>query len=508
MPRITPGGAASSSLPGAASRCVPVSDGLATADFTARATSATHRAPHHIHVAATDLRFTWHNWRQNGTSASPNYADADGAAAVTIRASVEVGGVIYRLTFGGRTDVTIDAGGSAQSDPLPLDIAAGAVVWSRTFVVSGSWHYTHYSLIAGGAGGVGAASTDLTAPGSAAIADSTFGAMYAPALVTGRLLGAASSPSAMIVGDSIGAGANDHPSSTVWQHRNTVNPHLHGGGFLARALHGVAGSISGAVPGSTVQQFVTDAGHFRRMAFAQNCSTFICEYGRNDISGGRTLAQVQADLIAAWRIGSTRGLRVLQTTITPKTTSTDGWRTTASQTTASTAQETVRVALNTWIRDGAPLASAATLTAVATGTSGALRAGQSGHPLFGYWEVADACESARNSGLWKPWANTRTVNDAAITGGGNGLTSATAAFANADLGRFVFVAGAGTTGGDYYSIIQTVNSATSTNPNANAATTVSGATAVIGDGSTLDGTHPGPYLHTLMAAACDTSLLA
>jgi hypothetical protein len=40
-------------------------------------------------------------------------------------------------------------------------------------------------------------------------------------------------------------------------------------------------------------------------------------------------------------------------------------------------------------------------TAVAIGTSGAVLAGQAGHPLYSHWEIADQVETAHNSGIWK-----------------------------------------------------------------------------------------------------------
>jgi hypothetical protein len=490
-------------------RGMPVGDGgIVTGGDTTRTGTGTYRCPHYINVTSTDLRFEWHNWKNNGTSLSPNYADSDGAAAVTIRASVEIGGVIYRLTFGGRTDVTIDPGGYVQSDPLPLDVPAGTLIYSRTYVVSGSWHYTRYALVASGQGGASGNGVDLTAPGSGAIADAAFTAMFAPTAITGKPLGDSNVPAVYVVGDSIGAGGNDFPSTTPFQSRSVTAPQLSGNGFLARAFHGKVGHLNSAVPGSGVQQFITDSGHFRRLTFARSCSTMVMQYGRNDLSGGRTAAQLQADLVTAWRMGAQRGLRVIQTTITPRSATTDGWRTTGGQSFPSVPQETARVAVNNWIRDGAPVSTDGNFTPLAVGASSALRAGRGGHPLFGYWEIADRVETARNSGIWKAWTNTRSVSDANIAAGGNGLTSATAAFTSADLGRSVFIAGAGAAGGDYYSMIQGVGSATSANPNANATTAVTGGQAVIGDGYTLDGTHPTPYAHTQAVAGVDLSMLA
>jgi hypothetical protein len=69
-----------------------------------------------------------------------------------------------------------------------------------------------------------------------------------------------------------------------------------------------------------------------------------------------------------------RGLKVFQTTICPRTTSTDNWTTTTNQT--PYAHEDIRVALNDWIR-----------TCPA--------------PLSGFFDAADLAETSRNSGIWK-----------------------------------------------------------------------------------------------------------
>lgn len=49
--------------------------------------------------------------------------------------------------------------------------------------------------------------------------------------------------------------------------------------------------------------------------------------------------------------------------------------------------ESNRILFNGWVRDGAPVVSAANLTATNTGTVGALRAGSTGHPLTGYFDT-------------------------------------------------------------------------------------------------------------------------
>jgi hypothetical protein len=75
----------------------------------------------------------------------------------------------------------------------------------------------------------------------------------------------------------------------------------------------------------------------------------------------------------------------------------------------------------------------------ATGScaAGTLRAGDTGHPLKGYHEIADTLESARQLRHLEAGDGSCVVTDAAMTSGQAGLTSATANFTSADgVGKF------------------------------------------------------------------------
>lgn len=74
----------------------------------------------------------------------------------------------------------------------------------------------------------------------------------------------------------------------------------------------------------------------------------------------------------------------------------------------------------------------------------------------------------------------RSVTDAAITSGAATLTSATAAFAAADVGSAITVAGAGAAGATLTTTILSVTNATTAVLSANAGTTVTGANSTIG----------------------------
>ena len=76
------------------------------------------------------------------------------------------------------------------------------------------------------------------------------------------------------------------------------------------------------------------------------------------------------------------------------------------------------------------------------------------------------------------------LSDAAITSGDATLTSASAAFVAADVGKAIMVKGAGTSGGALVTTIASRNSATSVELSATASTTVSGATAIYGSDDT------------------------
>lgn len=468
---------------------------------TARTINGTSRRGYTVLVAATDLQLTFGSWANNGTAVSTNFLDVDGTATATVSASIEISGTIYRVTVGGKISWTIDQGGTVTTDPLPVEVTAGTVIYVRTFMTGSSWFATAYSSTSSGSGGW-VVTTDLTAPGSGAVADSSPSYLFMPIAITGLpLTSTNTNPVVLIMGDSIAHGTGDGGQTSMLTGINISNTNLGGGGFIQRALTTASiGSIIAAVPGDRVVNFILASGRFRRMRFARTATTAICEYGRNDVGQGTSLATIQADLITAWQLVYNAGLRVFQTTITPNSSSTDGWLTTGNQ--SGSGNNSTRISLNGWIRDGAPMSGG---VAVATGTVGALRAGQTGHPLYGYFEIADLVETARDSNIWKAAVNTRTVTDAAINSGSFTLTSATANFTTADVGRIVAIAGAGTAGATLYTSISVRNSATSVSVFASGITTVSGASLTLGDYYTVDGTHPTSYGHSQAAAGIVTT---
>lgn len=468
----------------------------------------TARVPYYAPVACTNIRLVYTNWTTVGFGGATG--DVAGLADLPIKVGLEVGGTIYRATFNGKVDATVSPLGVVTSDPIGVTIAAGTWFYVRTYINGISYYPNHYSYISG-SGGFDATGTDLSAPGSGTIAevDGTGVAfLHGPSVILGTPT--ASTKTVYGVGDSILYGDYD---GTQLNPYNATYDKAGRGGFLARAAKNQGfGLVNAGVGGEGAVNWGTAGWASRRLQFAKYCRTTVCNEGNNDVFGGATLATAQANLIALWTRMNQLGHRVFQTNMVPRTTSTDGWVTTGNQTTL--AAETVRVQMNAWLRDGAPMSSGA---AVATGTSGASRcayfsgntivaaASGAAHPLYGTVEFADTAESARDSGKWKTPYTSRSVSDAVATAGLS-VTSATAAFTTTDLGRLAIVAGAGTSGGLYIGIITRINSATSVFSAQNAiSTTVSGASLKIIDPVTFDGTHPAAMQHEELAAQLPTN---
>lgn len=425
----------------------------------------TSRTPHVAAVDCCDLRLVYGNSYINGS-----FIETDGANAVPIKASVEVNGVIYRVTFGGLQTGTVDPGGKLVSDPLGIEIAQGTKFYVRTFINAAAAPQANYAVYGNSGGGGWTATTDLTAPGSGTVWESA-AYIFAPRAVLGTPT-TRNLPTVAIVGDSISAGTNDFGdggrASNFTGYSDTGLP---AGGYIVRGLAAKYGWINVGVPSDTAQNFIALGGHYRRIAHLSGCTDAIVEYGINDVGAGRTFAQVQADLLAVWALLIRRGMKVRQTTLVAKASSTDLWTTTGGQT--PYAQESVRVAINEWIR-----------------TTPA--------PLVGYIEAADLSETARNSGLWKPAQ--RFVTDAASDVSGTTVTSATANFTAADVGRSILLAGAGSAGAAYATTITAVTNSTTAVMTYNPVTTVSGARLAIGV-YTTDGVHPSGTGAKAIAAA-------
>lgn len=459
----------------------------------AQTVAGTSRVPHLVGATATDLQVIIGN---HYTDPGSNFGDVAASSSIAVRAALEIGGVVYPLNFGGKRDVTIDGGGFATSDRLPVTVNKGDVIYSRIYTSSTSWWANKHSVLNNGASGGWTATTDLTGSGAAAVAN--VGAwQLAPMAIVGTCN--ADGSAVVVFGDSVAHGYADGSDTQGFVGQYMDDMARAGGGYLVRGLSGKAGIINAAVSSDSVRFFVVPAGHWKRMHFAQHATTAVIAYGRNDISSLNDHLVVAGNNVAIAQRAKQRGMITIVTTVTPRTTSTDNFFTSGNQALATAPMEVIRVAYNSWLRAGAPL-NPTTLAPVAVGTAGALVIGQPKHPIDKVWDATSFAESALNSGVWK--GAERVVADAAMNSGSSSLSSASAAFTTADVGKAVTVVGAGAAGAALSSVIRGVAGGVATLNNA-ASTTVSAASCGIGI-FTFDGTHPNQYGAAVMSAVVNS----
>lgn len=310
---------------------------------------------------------------------------------ITVTAAFKIGGTLYQVTFGGKTSASIDPLGYTTSDPIAPMVSAGTWVELRTSVTVTTGNKFPAALVVSSNGGVAEAyfdDSDQTMVGSPAWNGTTGTAIYGPAAIVGFVPNPAR-PSVLLDGDSILQGWGDStvqiPYDAGWGCKAMANQFS----YLQASLYGDS-AANFTVP------WLRDRGKFG------GCTDYVISaLGSNDFYvNARTATQVQADVISRWRFYADKGSRVIATTITPRTTTTDAYATVANQTVSDVTKNGYRVTYNNWLRDGAPMTSSYLAVAAGTNTAGTLRVGDPSHPLYSYLEIADISESARDSGKW------------------------------------------------------------------------------------------------------------
>lgn len=140
----------------------------------------------------------------------------------------------------------------------------------------------------------------------------------------------------------IGTPVQNYPSVAMLGDSNLVGrddfvPDAFGNfGHIAKALY-TSGPGGASVPvmnlaqsGENLATWITGKASVRN-SLLKYVSHVVTNYGRNDIHGGQTPATVQGWLTTLWATLRARGLRVIEQTFPPWTTSTDGWTTVENQ---------------------------------------------------------------------------------------------------------------------------------------------------------------------------------
>jgi hypothetical protein len=350
-------------------------------------------------ATVTKLRAYFTNWFANATNEQNGYNN------ITITAALEYpSGTFTPILFGGATSKVIAASDlTTESDELTgLSIAAGAQFWIRTYVsVPAGQKWVQGYQISTTLGEAADFTTGVDKTQGGTITNATASSTrrgYGPVAV--KATGFSGTPVAKAfaaVGDSIIMGSTDGNKDS---HGNT--------GYFPRACGGLYPVINLGIAG-TAAQFNLAANFTRRgdLLGKIGVTHLFCDWAVNDLKGGRSAAQVQADVqsIAGSFKAAASGVKVVWASCTPQTTSSDSWKTTANQTLQATPA-------------GAFTGGAASQRSL---YNAALRAGFTNVDYV--FDAADAVETARDSGIWRAaegsthLTNTGASTDAATTDG-------------------------------------------------------------------------------------------
>lgn len=317
------------------------------------------------HVARDDitaLRLAEANWYINTAMAETGMG-----ANLAVTASIEYPlNDCHQISWGGSSTGAVATLTTLVSDPIAIHIPKGAMFAVRRFVsCTAGIPFTSFSdqtdrgfgtdVFGYAASGIG----DQTMTNAAVTTAQSPGFIHFPAAI----LAMTRRPSLAVIGDSRNVGSTASSSTAAFDAIGNL-------GEIQRSIGAHLGCLDLGIYGEKLQNFV--ASNARRVELGSYCSHICIEMGINDVTGGRSAAQIAADTAAIAAYFPDH--RLVLSTMPPSTTSTDGWASVDNQTIH--ANDGIRVAVNN-----------------------ARRALPS--PFVACWDVADAVESARDSGKWK-----------------------------------------------------------------------------------------------------------
>jgi len=319
------------------------------------------KSMHYATDDITSLKVVLGNFRAGGQAATPTGDEGYGSTA-TVECWIEYPAATFtRVQFSGVDSGTIPNLDYLVSDACAVTIPNGAQFWTRHYWANaGGVYYLN------GVRDATASTGDLLRVAASGLSPSdaitTFthngGTGCAPPLA---IIGTTNTVSSLIIGDSITAGYLD-----------TANDIDGRRGSIASSLGTTMAFLNLGQSGEKANNFLTNAPVRKKLVAAGYFSHLLCGYGFNDVFVSLdSKATLIASLQAIWATAPA-GRKVFQTTVTPKTSSTDSWATTTNQTPA--AGDAVRIAFNADVR-----------SAAFTG-------------MDGYWDVTAGIESAFESG--------------------------------------------------------------------------------------------------------------
>lgn len=295
----------------------------------------------------------------------PNAPDQGLGAAATVSASIEYPpGTCTQVKLGGLSSFSIADIGIGFTDYTTVSIPANTAYNVRIYYTnpSGILFVPFQNSFFGEAAhyGVNGIADQTVTCGAITNTDTSHGV---PPLA---VLAMTINPSVIVDGDSIAFGTNDVEDGS--QNINGFNGKK---GIITRSLGSIP-FLNLSLQGNIAQFWVARAT--ARALMLPKGSAIIEQLGINDLNvNSRTPAQVEGDLQAIAALKRS-GEKFYKTTITPESSSTDGWLTTGNQTPL---QQANHATLNTDIRNGI--------------------AG-----FTGFYDLASVWEFTQGSGIWIP----------------------------------------------------------------------------------------------------------
>ena len=265
-----------------------------------------------------------------------NYGEHPSGQTFTFTASVEYPvGTCTRITFSGLNSVALASGAVIVSDPVSYTGPIGSQFYIREYQTSATSimysqrnadYFDQYDITT---------SSDLTGTCGALNTATVANLAFNPQAIIGKT----SRPSLYIAGDSRNYGGTENGPPDLGNDYGEV-AHIFGPQYAY---------INMGVNSATAQQEATQ--NIVRQQFMKYCSHAVNALGINDVTASRTSAQIVADrnTLDAIMASKVQSGVVIGTTLSPHTTSTDGFITTANQTVV--ANESVRQAFNTNVRN-------------------------------------------------------------------------------------------------------------------------------------------------------------
>lgn len=288
----------------------------------------------------TDLVFIDCGWYLNDTFT------ISVASTGTIKRYIEYpAGVYTPVLWAGASTVSLPANGQTASDPNTIQIPANAKFWEHIIRTSGATGNMAAQELPTNSSTIDITDTTYVYSGSG---DPVRPAANAAALhlgasqITGSVLGIANASAFCITGDSIAWGQGDISSASA---RGDSS-------FLGTGIGQRYAYTKLTKPGMTGVQLAALSGQAPLLTLiaALGVTDLLSEWGGGDLRDGNTVGAIKTGYQTIY--GLFPGKRIGQTTIVPRTDSTDSWATVANQTPKTDGNWANDVTLNTDIRAG------------------------------------------------------------------------------------------------------------------------------------------------------------